>query len=81
MANPHNNQMDSSVTGDGKKQPKDLPVKSKEDMQQRLGLGLKNMYLSVLEEPLPDDMMALLDQLDDHDDDDDVDNSRSDLHE
>ncbi len=43
-------------------------MKSKEDMQQRLGLGLKNMYLSVLEEPLPDDMLALLDQLDDDDD-------------
>lgn len=45
-------------------------MKSKDDMQQRLGLGLKNMYLSVLEEPLPDDMMALLDQLDDDDDTD-----------
>lgn len=43
-------------------------MKSKEDMQQRLGLGLKNMYLSVLEEPLPDDMQALLDQLGDDDD-------------
>ncbi|WP_417593501.1 NepR family anti-sigma factor [Parasphingorhabdus sp.] len=43
-------------------------MKSKDDMQQRLGLGLKNMYLSVLEEPLPDDMLALLDQLDDADD-------------
>tara|TARA_R110000796_G_scaffold8843_45_gene29716 strand:+ start:29899 stop:30072 length:174 start_codon:yes stop_codon:yes gene_type:complete len=55
-----------------------VPVKSKDDMQQRLGLGLKNMYLSVLEEPLPDDMLALLDQLDD-DDDEDTDDSRSDL--
>ncbi|WP_231862622.1 NepR family anti-sigma factor [Sphingorhabdus sp. M41] len=45
-------------------------MKSKEDMQQRLGLGLKNMYLSVLDEPLPDDMLALLDQLDDDDDSD-----------
>ncbi|WP_339823032.1 NepR family anti-sigma factor [uncultured Parasphingorhabdus sp.] len=53
-------------------------MKSKDDMQQRLGLGLKNMYLSVLEEPLPDDMLALLDQLDD-DDDEDTDDSRSDL--
>ncbi|MEH6790065.1 NepR family anti-sigma factor [Parasphingorhabdus sp.] len=39
-------------------------MKSKDDMQQRLGLGLKNMYLSVLDEPLPDDMLALLDELD-----------------
>ncbi len=55
-----------------------MPVKSKEDMQQRLGLGLKNMYLSVLDEPLPDDMLALLDQLDD---DDDSDSSRPDINE
>ncbi len=60
-------------------------MKSKDDMQQRLGLGLKNMYLSVLEEPLPDDMLALLDQLDDDDkddkDDEDDSASRSDLNE
>ncbi len=31
--------------------------------QDRLGLGLKNMYQNVLDEPLPDNMMALLDQL------------------
>ncbi len=45
-------------------------MKSKEDMQQRLGLGLKSMYLSVLDEPLPDDMLALLNQLEDDDDSD-----------
>ncbi|QJB70282.1 NepR family anti-sigma factor [Parasphingorhabdus halotolerans] len=44
---------------------------SKNTMQERLGLGLKNMYRSVLEEPLPDDMLALLDQLDQLDDEDD----------
>lgn len=55
-------------------------MKSKDDMEQRLGLGLKNMYLSVLEEPLPDDMLALLDQLND-DEDEDTDGSRSDLNE
>lgn len=55
-------------------------MSSKEDMQQRLGIGLKNMYLSVLDEPLPDDMLALLDQLDD-DDDDVVDSSRPDVNE
>ena len=55
-------------------------MRSKEDMQQRLGLGLKNMYLSVLDEPLPDDMLALLDQLDEGDDDD-VNPSRSDVNE
>lgn len=42
----------------------------KEKMQERLGLGLKNMYRTVLEEPLPDDMLALLDQLDDEDEPD-----------
>ena len=55
-------------------------MKSKDDMQQRLGLGLKNMYLSVLEEPLPDDMLALLDQLEDNDDED-ADTSRPDVNE
>lgn len=55
-------------------------MKSKEDMQQRLGIGLKNMYLSVLDEPLPDDMLALLDQLDANGDDD-VPSSRPDLNE
>lgn len=39
-----------------------------ETLQERLGIGLRSMYRSVLEEPLPDDMMALLDQLDDTDD-------------
>jgi anti-sigma factor NepR-like protein len=54
-----------------------MPVKSKDDMQQRLGLGLKNMYLNVLDEPLPDDILTLLDQLD-VDDEDDSDAIRSD---
>jgi len=49
-------------------------------MQQRLGLGLKNMYLNVLDEPLPDDILALLDQLD-VDDEDDADSGRSDVNE
>ena len=31
--------------------------------RERLGFGLKTMYRSVLDEPLPDDMKALLDQL------------------
>ncbi|MEH6759069.1 MAG: NepR family anti-sigma factor [Parasphingorhabdus sp.] len=31
--------------------------------QDRLGMGLKNMYQSVLDEPLPDNMLALLDKL------------------
>ncbi|MDM8010252.1 MAG: NepR family anti-sigma factor [Parasphingorhabdus sp.] len=52
-------------------------MKSKDDMQQRLGLGLKNMYLNVLDEPLPDDILTLLDQLD-VDDEDDSDAIRSD---
>ena len=37
--------------------------------QYRLGLGLKHMYRNVLEEPLPDDMMALLDKLGEFDED------------
>ena len=37
--------------------------------QDRLGLGLKHMYQNVLEEPLPDDMMALLDKLGEFDED------------
>lgn len=43
-----------------------------EKVQERLGIGLRSMYRSVLEEPLPDDMMALLDQLDDSDDEADA---------
>ena len=55
-------------------------MKSKDDMQQRLGLGLKNMYLNVLDEPLPDDILTLLDQLD-ADDEDDSGCGRSDVNE
>jgi hypothetical protein len=40
-------------------------VKNQGEVQERLGFGLRSMYRSVLEEPLPDDMLALLDQLDD----------------
>jgi len=78
LASRDKNQTESSKRGDDGQQSKDVPVKSKEDMQQRLGLGLKSMYLSVLDEPLPDDMLALLDQLED---DDDSDSSRSHLDE
>lgn len=77
MASQDKDKTDSSKRDDEGQQSKDMPVKSKEDMQQRLGLGLKNMYLSVLDEPLPDDMLALLDQLDD----DDSDSSRRDANE
>lgn len=82
MSSQEKNQTGSSDSGDEDKgqKSKDVPVRSKEDMQQRLGLGLKNMYLSVLDEPLPDDMLALLDQLDESDDDD-VNPSRSDVNE
>ena len=38
------------------------------EMHERLGFGLKSMYRNVLEEPLPLDMMALLDQLSDETD-------------
>lgn len=37
-----------------------------DEVQERLGFGLRSMYRSVLEEPLPADMMALLDQLDEN---------------
>ena len=78
MASPDKHQPDSSKPDDERQQSEDVPVKSKEDMQQRLGIGLKNMYLSVLDEPLPDDMLALLDQLED---DDDSEPSRPDVNE
>lgn len=82
MANPDENQNDPSDAVDGTNEPKDMQLKSKDDMQQRLGLGLKNMYSSVLDEPLPDDMLALLDQLaDDDDDENGSDISKSDAHE
>ncbi|VWX59855.1 NepR family anti-sigma factor [Sphingorhabdus sp. 109] len=57
----------SSEPDDAGQRSKEMPVKSKEDMQERLGLGLKDMYSSVLDEPLPDDMLALLDQLEEND--------------
>ena len=82
MANPDENQNNPSDAVDGTNEPKDMQLKSKDDMQQRLGLGLKNMYSSVLDEPLPDDMLALLDQLaDDDDDENGSDISKSDAHE
>ncbi|MEH6758954.1 MAG: NepR family anti-sigma factor [Parasphingorhabdus sp.] len=37
------------------------------EAQERLGAGLKTMYHNVLQEPLPEDMLALLDKLDDSD--------------
>lgn len=82
MSSQDKNQTNSSETDDEAEGPqsKDMPVSSKEDMQQRLGIGLKNMYLSVLDEPLPDDMLALLDQLDENDDDV-VNSSRPDVNE
>ena len=82
MANPDENQNNPSDAVDGTNEPKDMQLKSKDDMQQRLGLGLKNMYSSVLDEPLPDDMLALLDQLaDDDGDENGSDISKSDAHE
>lgn len=80
MASQDKNQTDSSEQDENGKRSKDIPVKSKDDMQQRLGLGLKNMYLNVLDEPLPDDILALLDQLD-VDDEDDSESGRSDVNE
>ncbi len=80
MASQDKNQTGSSEADEHGKQSKDIPVKSKDDMQQRLGLGLKNMYLNVLDEPLPDDILALLDQLDE-DDEDDSNSDRSDINE
>ena len=82
MSSEDKNQTDSSDSDDEDEgsQSKDGPVRSKEDMQQILGLGLKNMYLSVLDEPLPDDMLALLDQLEENDDAD-VNSNRPDVNE
>lgn len=81
MSNQDKNQTDSSESDDEDdgQRSKGMSVRSRKDMQQRLGLGLKHMYLSVLEEPLPDDMLALLDQLDANDDGDV--NSRPDVNE
>ncbi|MEH6660258.1 MAG: NepR family anti-sigma factor [Parasphingorhabdus sp.] len=83
MTSHNKNQADASGSSesDGAGQrSKDMPVKSKEDMQERLGLGLKDMYSSVLDEPLPDDMLALLDQLEENDNSD-VNSSRPDENE
>lgn len=80
MASEDRDKTVSSKVDEPGKRSKDMPVRSKDDMQQRLGLGLKNMYLNVLDEPLPDDILALLDQLD-VDDEDDADSGRTDLDE
>tara|TARA_R110000824_G_scaffold23782_5_gene84610 strand:+ start:1050 stop:1292 length:243 start_codon:yes stop_codon:yes gene_type:complete len=80
LASHDKNETGSSKAGENEKRSKDMPVKSKDDMQQRLGLGLKNMYLNVLDEPLPDDILALLDQLD-VEDEDNSDSGRSDVNE
>jgi len=76
----HTDTSESPESGDTGQRSKDVPVKSKEDMQERLGLGLKDMYSSVLDEPLPDDMLALLDQLEENDNSD-VNSSRPDENE
>lgn len=80
MASQDRDKAVSSQADENGKRSRDMPVRSKDDMQQRLGLGLKNMYLNVLDEPLPDDILALLDQLD-VDDEDDADSGRSDVNE
>lgn len=36
------------------------------EIRERLGFGLRSMYRSVLDEPLPSDMIALLDRLDEN---------------
>lgn len=46
----------------------DKPMKELLEIRERLGFGLRSMYRSVLEEPLPADMVALLDQLGENDD-------------
>ncbi|QTD57382.1 NepR family anti-sigma factor [Parasphingorhabdus cellanae] len=51
------------------------PMNSTNEIQERLGFGLRSMYRNVLEEPLPADMMALLDQLDENEN---LDDSKSD---
>ncbi|WP_447525267.1 NepR family anti-sigma factor [Parasphingorhabdus sp. NYA22] len=76
----HADTSESSESNGAGQKSKDMPVKSKEDMQERLGLGLKDMYSSVLDEPLPDDMLALLDQLEENDNSD-VNSSRPDENE
>jgi Anti-sigma factor NepR len=47
------------------------PMKNPDEVQERLGFGLRSMYRSVLDEPLPADMMALLDQLDENEESND----------
>ncbi len=76
----HADTSESSESDGAGHKSKDMPVKSKEDMQERLGLGLKDMYSSVLDEPLPDDMLALLDQLEENENSD-VNSSRPDENE
>lgn len=69
MSDPNKDDKISAQEQPGKKDFRSSPAVSENNMQERLGLGLKNMYRSVLEEPLPEEMLTLLDQLDDSDDD------------
>ena len=56
---------EAGVTDSTDRVKKSRAMELNNEMHERLGFGLKSMYRSVLEEPLPDDMMALLDQLSD----------------
>lgn len=54
---------DSNIKTPAKNRDDGKPARNPVEISERLGFGLRSMYRSVLEEPLPDDMMALLDQL------------------
>ena len=68
MANQDKKTEDDPDNGQLPDRPEKTIMKNQEEVQERLGFGLRSMYRSVLEEPLPDDMIALLDQLDDSED-------------
>ncbi|HEY9092979.1 NepR family anti-sigma factor [Parasphingorhabdus sp.] len=66
--NPTPNVEDSNSKRAPETRHTEKPMKDLLEIRERLGFGLRSMYRSVLEEPLPDDMVALLDQLNENDD-------------
>ena len=59
---------DDTIKTPGKDREYVRPIRNLDEVRERLGSGLRSMYRNVLEEPLPADMMDLLDQLSESDD-------------
>ncbi|MEW4468526.1 NepR family anti-sigma factor [Parasphingorhabdus sp. JC815] len=63
MPNLRNNRESDQQDSSAENNVDSTTVKNLVEVKERLGFGLRSMYRSVLEEPLPADMLALLDKL------------------